>query len=67
MRYIQGSVKKGRKTYFFIKDSVTGQMDKQCTRYLKHKVMHYTTRLFVNTLFSKKPKFKNLCKSFTKK
>ncbi len=39
MRYIQGSVKKGRKTYFFIKDSVTGQMDKQCTRYLKHKVM----------------------------
>lgn len=39
MRYIQGSVKKGRKTYFFIKDTVTGQMDKQCTRYLKHKVM----------------------------
>ena len=39
MRYIQGSVKKGRKTYFFIKDTVTGQIDTQCTRYLKHKVM----------------------------
>ncbi len=39
MRYIQGSVRKGRKTYFFIKDTVTGELDKPCTRYLKHKTM----------------------------
>ena len=39
MRYISGSAKKGRKTYYFVKDTVTGQIDSQCTRYLKHKVM----------------------------
>ena len=31
--------KKGRKTYFYVKDSETGQIEPQCTRYLKHKVM----------------------------
>ena len=39
MRYIEGSTKKGSKTYFFIKDTLTGQIEPKCTRYLKHKVM----------------------------
>ncbi len=39
MRYTSGSVKKGRKTYFYVKDTVTGQLDKSCTKYLKHKTM----------------------------
>lgn len=39
MRYISGSARRGKKTYYYIKDTVTGQMDKQCTRYLKHKTL----------------------------
>jgi len=39
MRYISGQVKKGRKTYYFVKDTVTGELDKSCTKYLKHKVL----------------------------
>ena len=39
MKYIYGQAKKGRKTYFYVKDSETGQIEPQCTRYLKHKVM----------------------------
>ncbi len=39
MRYVSGSAKKGRKTYFFVKDTLTGKMEPSCTKYLKHKVM----------------------------
>lgn len=39
MRYISGKAKKGRKTYYYVKDSVTGEFEKSCTKYLKHKVM----------------------------
>ena len=38
MKYTSGSVKKGRRTYFFVKDE-TGAMEKNCTKYLKHKIM----------------------------
>ena len=37
-KYISGSAKKGTTTYYFVKDAVTGKMDADCTRYLKHKV-----------------------------
>ena len=39
MRYISGTAKKGRRTFYFIKDSVTGEINRPCTKYLKHKVM----------------------------
>ena len=37
-KYISGSAKKGTTTYYFVKDAVTGKLDTDCTRYLKHKV-----------------------------
>ena len=37
-KYISGSAKKGTITYYFVKDAVTGKLDTDCTRYLKHKV-----------------------------
>lgn len=37
-KYISGSAKKGTTTYYFLKDAVTGKLDTDCTRYLKHKV-----------------------------
>ena len=39
MRYTSGSVKKGKRTYYYIKNTETGQIEPQCTKYLKHKVM----------------------------
>lgn len=39
MRYLSGKAKKGQKTYYFVKDSTTGELEKSCTKYLKHKVM----------------------------
>ena len=39
MKYTSGSVKKGRRTYYYIKNTETGQIESQCTKYLKHKVM----------------------------
>lgn len=33
-----GICKKGTTTYYFVKDAVTGKLDTDCTRYLKHKV-----------------------------
>jgi len=39
MKYIQGSVKKGRRTYLYLKDSQSGEIEKSCTKYLKHKIM----------------------------
>lgn len=37
-KYISGSAKRGTTTYYFVKDAVTGKLDTDCTRYLKHKV-----------------------------
>lgn len=37
-KYISGFAKKGTTTYYFVKDAVTGKLDTDCTRYLKHKV-----------------------------
>lgn len=39
MKYTSGSVKKGRRTYYYIKNTETGQIESQCTKYLKHKVL----------------------------
>ena len=39
MRYIAGKAMKGKKTYYFVKDTETGMIEAQCTRYLKHKTM----------------------------
>ena len=53
VRYISGSVKKGRKTYFFVKDTLTGKMEVSCTKYLKHKVMQnrsYNTVLRISRI-----------------
>lgn len=39
MKYTSGSVKKGRRTYYYVKNTETGLIEPQCTKYLKHKVM----------------------------
>ncbi len=39
MRYKACSVKKGKKTYHYILDKETGNIQKECTKYLKHKAM----------------------------
>lgn len=39
MKYTSGSVKKGSRTLYYVKNTETGEIHPQCTRYLKHKVM----------------------------
>ena len=39
MKYTSRSVKKGRKTYYYIEEVKTGAIEKDCTKYLKHKVL----------------------------
>lgn len=50
MRYISGHVKKGRKTYYYVKDTQTGSFEKSCTKYLKHKILQNRSLNTVNRI-----------------
>lgn len=59
MRYISGHVKKGRKTYYYVKDTQTGAFEKSCTKYLKHKILQNRSLNTVNRIAYTLPYYMN--------